>query len=450
MPRRSQLQRELVEQRKRGEIPDQLLFVEHPHVITLGRNGHHGKPARDRTRCWSAPASSFDETDRGGDITYHGPARSSAIRSSICATGSATSSRMCARWKQAIIDALWRFRHRRRTCAGSNGRVGRRREDLRHRRAYQPLGDSHGFALNVNTDLSYFQYIVPCGLTKPVTSMAALGCTASQSGCTIAALASRVLPGSSIWQNSVRSGHQPASTWKGPHDRRRNAPDGRKHRRRNADQVAEEARRARGARRASVRDLDRQGRHRDSVAGRRHAAGSAGGGRARRSGSTRWSRGSTRKAARPPPQRPGRCRPPPSSRHPPSQRCSPSRLERRLAAAAAASSQQQLRPASSASAGAAPTSEQQQGPLSPLVRKMARENNIDLSQVKGTGAGGRITKAGCRSYMARKAQDRRQPARRAAQRQPPHQLRSRAAARQQPPAPANAARRAGARPASSP
>ena len=40
---------------------------------------------------------------------------------------------------------------------------------------------SHGFALNVKTDLSYFQYIVPCGLTKPVTSMAQLGCAADLS-----------------------------------------------------------------------------------------------------------------------------------------------------------------------------------------------------------------------------------------------------------------------------
>jgi lipoyl(octanoyl) transferase len=39
---------------------------------------------------------------------------------------------------------------------------------------------SHGFALNLDTDLSYFQYIVPCGLTRPVTSLRALGCTASR------------------------------------------------------------------------------------------------------------------------------------------------------------------------------------------------------------------------------------------------------------------------------
>ena len=45
---------------------------------------------------------------------------------------------------------------------------------------------SHGFALNVDTDLRYFQYIVPCGLTKPVTSVRALGCQASRSQFTAA------------------------------------------------------------------------------------------------------------------------------------------------------------------------------------------------------------------------------------------------------------------------
>src|SRR5579864_1498727 len=66
------IQKDFVEQRKRGEIPDQLLIVEHPHVITLGRNG--------RLENLLAPAGileragiSFHHTDRGGDITYHGP-----------------------------------------------------------------------------------------------------------------------------------------------------------------------------------------------------------------------------------------------------------------------------------------------------------------------------------------------------------------------------------------
>ena len=66
------LQRELVEQRKRGEIPDQLLFVEHPHVITLGRNGHQENLLASEHVLRRAGIT-FEETDRGGDITYHGP-----------------------------------------------------------------------------------------------------------------------------------------------------------------------------------------------------------------------------------------------------------------------------------------------------------------------------------------------------------------------------------------
>ena len=61
-----EVQRELVERRKRDEIADQLLFVEHPHVITLGRNG---KPEH----LLGGDGIAFYETDRGGDITYHGP-----------------------------------------------------------------------------------------------------------------------------------------------------------------------------------------------------------------------------------------------------------------------------------------------------------------------------------------------------------------------------------------
>src|SRR5258708_2659071 len=66
------LQRRLVAERQRGEIPDQLLIVEHPHTITLGRNGHMDNllaPADVLERAGVA----FHQTNRGGDITYHGP-----------------------------------------------------------------------------------------------------------------------------------------------------------------------------------------------------------------------------------------------------------------------------------------------------------------------------------------------------------------------------------------
>jgi lipoate-protein ligase B len=67
-----ELQARLVRERKEGAIPDQLLLVEHPHVITLGRNGRMenvlaGEEVLRRS------GIDFHPTDRGGDVTYHGP-----------------------------------------------------------------------------------------------------------------------------------------------------------------------------------------------------------------------------------------------------------------------------------------------------------------------------------------------------------------------------------------
>ena len=138
-PKRSHSSKSWSEQRKRGEIPDQLLIVEHPHVITLGRNGHlENLLASDEVL--ERAGIAFHHTDRGGDITYHGPARSSAIRSSICENGSATWWRTSARIEQVIIDALADFGIEGRPRPGLHRRVGGRQEDRRHRRPYQPLG----------------------------------------------------------------------------------------------------------------------------------------------------------------------------------------------------------------------------------------------------------------------------------------------------------------------
>ena len=66
------LQTRLVEARKAGVIPDVLLLCEHPHVITLGRNGKH-EHLRAGERLLAQMNVTFHATDRGGDITYHGP-----------------------------------------------------------------------------------------------------------------------------------------------------------------------------------------------------------------------------------------------------------------------------------------------------------------------------------------------------------------------------------------
>ncbi len=65
-------QREAVERRKRGEIPDQLLIVEHPHVITMGRNGR-SENVLAAPEVLERAGIEFHHTDRGGDVTYHGP-----------------------------------------------------------------------------------------------------------------------------------------------------------------------------------------------------------------------------------------------------------------------------------------------------------------------------------------------------------------------------------------
>src|SRR5690348_14634567 len=66
------LQHNLVERRKRGEIPDQLLIVEHPHVITMGRNAHMANVLAS-TDILERAGIELHSTDRGGDVTYHGP-----------------------------------------------------------------------------------------------------------------------------------------------------------------------------------------------------------------------------------------------------------------------------------------------------------------------------------------------------------------------------------------
>jgi lipoyl(octanoyl) transferase len=168
------LQQRLVEQRKRGEISDQLLLLEHPHSITLGRNGHlenllGSEPAL------RAAGIAFHATDRGGDITYHGPGQAVCYPILDLRDWKRDVGAYVRALEQVMIDALADFgiaAERVPGCTGAwvNGRkIGAIGVHLSR------WVTSHGFALNVDTDLSYFGYIVPCGLAKPVTSMAQLG-----------------------------------------------------------------------------------------------------------------------------------------------------------------------------------------------------------------------------------------------------------------------------------
>jgi lipoyl(octanoyl) transferase len=168
------LQRELVEQRKRGAIPDQFLLVEHPHVITLGRNGHlDNLLANDEVLRRSGIA--FHETDRGGDITYHGPGQIVGYPIIDLREWKRDVVAYVRALEQTLIDTLADQGISGERSAGATGVwVGGAKVAAIGVHISRWV-TSHGFALNVTTDLSYFQYIVPCGLAKPVTSMHELG-----------------------------------------------------------------------------------------------------------------------------------------------------------------------------------------------------------------------------------------------------------------------------------
>jgi lipoyl(octanoyl) transferase len=173
-----ELQQQLVAERKQGLIPDQLLLLEHPHVITLGRNGHQENVLAGDNVLRRAGIS-FCHTDRGGDVTYHGPGQLVGYPILDLREWKRDVGAYVRGVEQAIIDTLADYGIEAGRIAGLTGVwVGERK--------IAAIGvhisrwvTSHGFALNVSTDLSYFHYIVPCGLTKPVASMAQFGVRAT-------------------------------------------------------------------------------------------------------------------------------------------------------------------------------------------------------------------------------------------------------------------------------
>jgi lipoyl(octanoyl) transferase len=173
-----ELQQQLADRRKQGAVGDHLLLLEHPHVITLGRNGHlQNLLASDQVL--SRAGISFYPTDRGGDVTYHGPGQLVGYPILDLRDWKRDVGAYVRAVEQSLIDTLAEF-------GIEAGRIPTLTGVWVGDRKIAAIGvhlsrwvTSHGFALNVNTDLSYFQYIVPCGLTKPVTSMAQLGVRAS-------------------------------------------------------------------------------------------------------------------------------------------------------------------------------------------------------------------------------------------------------------------------------
>jgi len=169
-----ELQSELVSRRKAGEIPDHLLLLEHPHVITLGRNGRMSNLLAS-SEVLERSGVIFHGTDRGGDITYHGPGQLVGYPILDLRDWKRDVGAYVRAIEQVLIDTLAEFGIAAGRVCGCTGVWVDGAKIAAIGVHISRWVTSHGFALNVNTDLSYFQYIVPCGLTKPVTSMAQLG-----------------------------------------------------------------------------------------------------------------------------------------------------------------------------------------------------------------------------------------------------------------------------------
>lgn len=175
-----QLQKELVAQRIENKIPDTLVLVEHPHVITKGRRSKASDILNSKVPVF--------EVERGGEVTYHGPGQ--LVGYPIIYLGQKAGIKQYMRsLEEVLIQTLERFDIpcvRKEGCTGVWVRCHSERSNV----ILSPKGEGslrkiaslgvavkkwvtyHGFALNVNTDLSYFQMINPCGFNCSVmTSM---------------------------------------------------------------------------------------------------------------------------------------------------------------------------------------------------------------------------------------------------------------------------------------
>jgi lipoyl(octanoyl) transferase len=178
------LQHELVERRKRGEIPDQLLIVEHPHVVTMGRNGHMENLLAS-PEILERSGIELHYTDRGGDVTYHGPGQIVGYPIFDLREWKRDVVAYLRALEQVLIEALAEFGIHGGRQPGATGVWVEGAKVAAIGVHISRWVTSHGFALNLDTDLDYFKYIVPCGLTQPVTSLRGLGSNASRAEVTL-------------------------------------------------------------------------------------------------------------------------------------------------------------------------------------------------------------------------------------------------------------------------
>jgi len=170
------LQRQLVEERRQGRVGDVLLLVEHPHVLTLGVRGDGGRSHILATaEVLAARGVDVHETGRGGDITYHGPGQIVGYPIIDLKPDRCDVHRYVRDLEEVLIRVASDYGLRAERLVGLTGVwVGSEKVAAIGVRISRWI-TSHGFALNVTTDLDYFNLIVPCGIAdRGVTSLSRL------------------------------------------------------------------------------------------------------------------------------------------------------------------------------------------------------------------------------------------------------------------------------------
>ncbi len=169
-------QKALVKAVDRGEASEQFVYVEHPHVYTTGRHVDQSHFLRDRSALQKREVPVVT-TDRGGQVTYHGPGQLVGYVFVTSARFSHDTHRFLRLLESALIGGL--------AAVGIQGEMDSEHPGVwvqgaklasigikfNKRRMAPGYITSHGFALNVTTDLAYFEAILPCGTDRPTTSV---------------------------------------------------------------------------------------------------------------------------------------------------------------------------------------------------------------------------------------------------------------------------------------
>lgn len=173
------VQKSIIEEKRakqRGEFDgvrknDALLFIEHPHVYTLGKSGEEEHMLRSMAELLKIDAE-FVKTNRGGDITYHGPGQIVGYPILDLDRHFTDIHKYLRFLEEVIINVCGDYGFEAGRIDGLTGVwIGEEKIAAMGIRCSRWV-TMHGFAFNVNTDLSYFNHIIPCGiLDKAVTSL---------------------------------------------------------------------------------------------------------------------------------------------------------------------------------------------------------------------------------------------------------------------------------------